>query len=47
MEDKVIDFSRKFLEGGFEFIKQNYPRIFEGVNSNKVRKATDPKRRLQ
>ncbi len=46
MEDKVIDFSRKFLEGGFEFIKQNYPRIFEGVNSNKVRKATDPKKKI-
>ncbi len=46
MEDKVIDFSRKFLEGGFEFIKQNYPRIFEGVNLNKVRKATDPKKKI-
>lgn len=46
MEDKVIDFSRKFLEGGFDFIKQNYPRIFEGVNSNKVRKATDPKKKI-
>ncbi|MBN2237887.1 MAG: type III restriction-modification system endonuclease [Bacteroidales bacterium] len=46
MEDKVIDFSRKFLDGGFDFIKQNYPRIFEGVNSNKVRKATDPKKKI-
>lgn len=46
MEDKVIDFSRKFLNGGFDFIKQNYPRIFEGVNSNKVRKATDPKKKI-
>jgi type III restriction enzyme len=46
MEDKVIDFSRKFLQGGFDFIKQNYPRIFEGVNSNKVRKATDPKKKV-
>jgi len=46
MEDKIIDFSRKFLEGGFDFIKQNYPRIFEGVNSNKVRKATDPKKKI-
>jgi type III restriction enzyme len=45
-EDKVIDFSRRFLQGGFDFIKQNYPRIFEGVNSNKVRKATDPKNKL-
>jgi len=46
IEDKIIDFSRKFLEGGFDFIKQNYPRIFEGVNSNKVRKATDPKKKI-
>ncbi|MBN2746275.1 MAG: type III restriction-modification system endonuclease [Bacteroidales bacterium] len=46
MEDKVIDFSRKFLEGGFDFIKQNYPRIFEGVDSNKVRKHTDFKKKI-
>jgi len=46
MEDKIIDFSRKFLQGGFDFIKQNYPRIFEGVNSNKVRKATDLKKKV-
>lgn len=46
MEDKVIDFSRKFMEGGFDFIKQNYPRIFEGVNSDKVRKATEPKKKI-
>jgi len=46
MEDKIIDFSRKFLEGGFDLIKQNYPRIFEGVNSNKVRKATDQKKKI-
>lgn len=46
MEDKVIDFSRKFLTGGFDFIKQNYPLIFEGVNSNKVRKFTDDKKKI-
>lgn len=46
MEEKVIDFSRKFLKGGFDFIKQNFTRIFEGVNSNKVRKATDPKKKI-
>ena len=45
-EHKVIDFTKKFLHGGFDFIKQNYPRIFEGVNSNKVRKATDPKKKI-
>ncbi len=46
MEDKVIDFSRMFLKGGFDFIKHNYPLVFEGVNSNKVRKATDPKKKV-
>jgi type III restriction enzyme len=46
MEEKVIDFSRNFLDGGFDIIKQNYPRIFEGVNSNKVRKATDQKKKV-
>jgi len=46
IEHKVIDFSRKFLQGGFEFIKHNFPLIFEGVNSNKVRKATDPKKKI-
>ncbi len=46
IEDKVIDFSRKFLQGGFDFIKTNFSQIFEGVNSNKVRKATDPKKKI-
>jgi len=46
IEDKAIDFSRKFLKGGFDFIKQNYPLIFEGVNSNKVRKSTDVKKKI-
>lgn len=46
MEDKVIDFSRKFLQGGFDYIKQNYPLIFQGVNSNKIRKATDIKKKI-
>ena len=46
MEEKVIDFSRNFLDGGFDFIKQNYSQIFEGVSSNKVRKATDVKKKI-
>ncbi len=35
-----------FKEGGFDFIKQNYPRIFEGINSNKVRNAKDKKKQV-
>ena len=46
VKEKVIDFSHKFLEGGFDFIKQNYPKIFEGVGSNKVRKSTDKKKKV-
>ena len=39
VEEKIIDFSRKFLEGGFEYIKEHYPLIFEGVDSNKIKLA--------
>jgi type III restriction enzyme len=45
-DNGVIKRNNDFKEGGYEFIKQNYPRIFEGVNSNKVRKATDPKKKI-
>lgn len=41
VDKKVIRASYKFLEGGQEYIKENYELIFEGVNSNKVRKSTD------
>ncbi|MFH1004911.1 MAG: type III restriction-modification system endonuclease [Bacteroidota bacterium] len=46
VDKKVIRASHKFIDGGFYYIKQNYSRIFEGVNSNKVRKATDPKKKV-
>lgn len=46
VDKKVIRASHKFLEGGFEYIKHHYTRIFEGVNSNKVRKATDTKKKI-
>lgn len=44
--NNVVTRTNSFQTGGFDFIKQNYPRIFEGVNSNKVRKATDPKKKV-
>jgi len=44
--NNVVTRINTFKTGGFDFIKQNYPRIFEGVNSNKVRKATDPKKKV-
>lgn len=44
--NNVITRTNSFKTGGFDYIKQNYPRIFEGVNSNKVRKATDAKKKI-
>jgi type III restriction enzyme len=44
--NNVVTRTNSFKTGGFDFIKQNYPRIFEGVNSNKVRKATDQKKKV-
>ena len=46
IDEKVIDFSKKFLENGFTFIKDNYPLIFQGINSNKIRKATEEKKKV-
>lgn len=42
----VIDEDLNFKEGGFDYIKENFPLIFEGVDSNKVRKATDKKKNV-
>ncbi len=46
VEEKVIDFSHKFLPNGFEYIKTNFPLIFEGIGSNKVRKATENRQKV-
>jgi len=44
--NNVATRSNKFKEGGFDFIKHTYPKIFEGVGSNKVRKSTDQKKQV-
>jgi len=47
LDDKgVIKRNNDFKENGFIYIKHNYPKIFEGVNSTKVRKATDDKKKI-
>jgi len=46
MEEKIIDFSHKFLSGGFDYIKRNYPLIFDGIGTNKIRKSTDAKKKI-
>jgi len=43
----VIKRNNDFKENGFDYIKSEYPLIFEGVDSNKVRKATDIKKKLK
>lgn len=45
-ENNVITRTNKFKDGGFDFIKSHYPLIFEGVNSSKIRKATDPQKKI-
>lgn len=46
-EKRIIRASHKFINDGFEYIKENYPRIFEGVDSNKIRKATTEKKNIK
>lgn len=43
---KFINRANEFQNGGYEYIKENYPLVFDGVNSNKVRKAGDEKRKI-
>lgn len=45
-EKGIIKRNNDFKDGGYDFVKNNFPMIFEGVNSNKVRKATDPKKKV-
>ncbi|WP_299982205.1 type III restriction-modification system endonuclease [Desulfobacula sp.] len=45
-ENNLITRSNKFKKGGFDYIKKNYPLIFEGIGSNKVRKATDSNKKI-
>ena len=42
----LITRTNKFKENGYEYVKNNYPLIFEGVNSNKVRIANDVKKKI-
>lgn len=45
-DNDVIKRNNDFKEKGFTYIKHNFPKIFEGVNSTKVRKATDDKKKI-
>ena len=46
-EQNIITRTNMFKDGGFDYIKKNYPLIFEGVNSNKIRKSTDTKKTVK
>lgn len=46
-DENVIKRNNDFTENGFEYIKSHFPGIFEGVNSNKIRKASKQKKKLQ
>lgn len=47
LDDKgIIKRNNTFKEGGWEYIKQHYPNIFQGVNSSKIRKATDAPKKI-
>jgi type III restriction enzyme len=43
----IIKRNNEFKENGFEHIKSQYPLIFEGIFSNKIRKASDAKKNLK
>jgi type III restriction enzyme len=48
LDDKnVIKRNNDFKENGFGYIKANYPLIFEGVDSNKIRKANTQKKKIK
>jgi type III restriction enzyme len=46
-DDNVIKRNNDFKDNGFEYIISNYPLIFEGVDSNKIRKANTKKKKLK
>ncbi len=46
-ENNVITRSNKFKEGGFEYLKKHFPLIFNGVASNKIRTASQQKKKIR
>lgn len=45
-DNDVIKRNNTFKDGGWNYIKQNYPNIFQGVDSTKIRKATDAPKKI-
>jgi type III restriction enzyme len=45
-ENNVITRTNNFKEGGFDYIKLKFPLIFVGVNTNKIRKVEETKKKI-
>ena len=45
-KNNVITRSNTFKEGGFDFIKKEFPLIFDGVDSNKIRDSRKEKKKV-
>lgn len=45
-DNDVIKRNNTFKDGGWDYIKKNYPNIFQGVNSSKIRKSTDAPKKI-
>ncbi len=46
-ENNIITRTNNFKEEGFDYIKLHFPLILDWIDSNKVRKATDKKKKLK
>ena len=43
----IINRSNEFKASGLEYIKTNYPLIFDGIGTNKIRQATEIKKKIR
>jgi type III restriction enzyme len=46
-EKNIITRSNAFKDNGYEYIKKTYPLVFDGVGKDKLRKATEQKRKVK
>jgi type III restriction enzyme len=46
-EKNLITRSNSFKEGGFDYIKENFPLIFDGVDSTKIKKDSDKTEKIK
>lgn len=45
-ENNVVTRTNNFKDGGFEYIKLHFPSIFVGVNTNKIKRVEDTKKKI-